>query len=194
MSTLKEPVIQLNEFSPPDAENYDDSSERENKAMENLLQRKYTKLCEIAKMDAWHDHHTISDLLKAEINQFVLRHLPVRGDKNVAFNCYESSGSSSSRSSASPGSAGGDGQPSSEDIFIYRMFLKKSGVAIEQYQKMCKPSCDNHTEDLLKKDHGNDIFSSIITERYNIGHVKFQSNSADKEDGDIASKNCPDFD
>ena len=130
MSTLKEPVIQLNEFSPPDAENYDDSSERENKAMDNLLLRKYTKLCEIAKMDAWHDHHTISDLLKEEINQFVLRHLPVRGDKNVAFNCYESSGSSSSGSSASPGSAGGDGQPSSEDIFIYRMFLKKSGVAI----------------------------------------------------------------
>ena len=121
MSTLKEPVIQLNEFSPPDAENYDDSSERENKAMDNLLQRKYTKLCEIAKMDAWHDHHTISDLLKEEINQFVLRHLPVRGEKNVAFNCYESSGSSSSGSSASPGSAGGDGQPSSEDIFIYRM-------------------------------------------------------------------------
>ena len=82
-------------------------------------------------MDAWHDHHTISDLLKDDINQFVLRHLPVKVNKGetTAFNCYKSSGSSSSGSSVSAGSAGGDGQPSSEDIFIYRMFLFGSPIS-----------------------------------------------------------------
>ena len=200
MPTLKKPVTQLNDFCPPDAENYNDDGKRSksNNTIYDQLERKYIKLCQIAKMDAWHDHHTISDLLKDDINQFVLRHLPVKVNKGetTAFNCYKSSGSSSSGSSVSAGSAGGDGQPSSEDIFIYRMFLKKSGVTIEQNQKMCKPSCDNNPgQDVLLEGHGDDIFSSIITERYNIGHVQFKSNSTDKEDdGGTASASCLPFD
>ena len=199
MSQLKEPVTQLNDFCPPDAENFNDDGKRSrsNNAIYNQLDRKYTKLCQVAKMDAWHDHHTISDLLKDDIDQFVLRHLPVKVNKGetTAFNCYKSSGSSSSGSSGSPGSAGGDGQPSSENIFIYRMFLKKTGVTDAGNQKLCKPSCDNNPDqDLLVEEHGNDIFNAMITQRYNIGHVKFKSNSDDKDDGGTASASCPPFD
>jgi hypothetical protein len=199
-----EPVIELNEFSPPDVEHYNDTGERTDMDLDDQLSRKCTKLCEIAKMDAWHDHHTISDLLKEDINQFVLRHLPVKKVKGKdgqyneeAINCYKSSGNTSTTgSSASPGSAGGDGQPSGEDIFIYRMFLKKDGVTDVDNQRLCKPSCDNNPgQDVLLEGHGDGVFSSIITERYNIGHVKFKSNSTDKEDdGGTASASCPPFD
>ena len=83
MPTLKKPVTQLNDFCPPDAENYNDDGKRSksNNTIYDQLERKYTKLCQVAKMDAWHDHHTISDLLKDDINQFVLRHLPVKVNK-----------------------------------------------------------------------------------------------------------------
>ena len=188
-----EVVAQLNMLCPPDAENYKGNTTNDDLGF--MLERKFIELCQVAKMDAWHDHHTISNLMADDIDNFVMRHLPITTDDNQPINCYNSTSGSSSRSASTPGSASsasGQGRPSDEDVFIYRMFLNKENLDNVESQKMCKPLCNPLREDKYIG-YGSDIFNNIITSRYNVGHVQFTSASKEEESGSY-NKDCPEFD
>lgn len=189
-------VSELNDYSPEDVE-YLKYSNKGKSIDENIfgimLDNKFSNLCKIAKMDAWHDHHTIDQLDSNTIDEFVVRHLP------TGFNCYKQSSSSSSGTSGNtPGSVKGDGRPSDEDVFIYRMFLDldkiDEGEKMEQAKKLCKPSC---SMDYKTANHGDSVFNETITSRYNVGHIPFISDKSDEgesssimETQESESNNC----
>lgn len=177
-------VIELNDYSPDDVDIL--KIKKTNDIINEdefgvALGGKFSKLCQIAKMDAWHDHHTINELDPDTIDEFVVRHIP------TGYNCYKKSGTSGSTSGSTPGSVGGTGRPTDEDIFIYRYLLSDAHKANPESQAKCKPNCETGFE---SNGYGDDFYDDkMVKERYIVGHVPFVSTG----DDDKISCDTPSF-
>jgi hypothetical protein len=179
------PIQDLSSYCPSDAELLKKVNKPSANGRLNIrLMSKLQVLCQIAKMDAWHDHHTILtgktivgkdgterdekiDPIKIDI--FVNAHLP------EDLECYKVTGAASA---VSPGTPAGTGQPSSEDNFMFRTLLKEELRSNKESQKKCKPNCD---EGHIPNGYGDDFFGNMITERYDVGKLNFKTNE-DKTD------------
>ena len=171
MSSEKKIVLDLNPYCPPDSELY---------KVDSLgLERKYQKLCRIAKMDAWHDHHNIPQLDKTEIDKFVVEHIP------DGLNCYKLNDVAGSGSLDTDSLLKNeDGQPSSEDIFLFRMLLNvhtwnNNKDLQPKLIKMCRPNCDGYIKDygVIGDDNKQVFNANIVTNRYVVGHIPLGSDS-----------------
>lgn len=158
-------VTDLNEYSPNSVPETSDTM--------------YTKLCQIAKMDAWHDHHNITGINDLEIEEFVKRHLP------PTIGCYKGAavkappGTPSAGKTVGTGTPFGDGRPTNEDIFIYRFLLEKIKRDDGSAQSLCKPNSSIGYE----TDYGRDFYDEkMVLDRYQVGHVPFFSTSGDDDD------------
>ena len=171
-------VTELNEFSPD--------------SVPEVSENMYKKLCQIAKMDAWHDHHTIKGINENKIEEFVKRHLPDIPDMD----CYKGmtvvsapTGTESAKKNKkiTPGSPFGDGRPINEDMFIYRFLLTELKRDDESSQDACKPNINtgfqvNYGEVGY---NGEKIYDDkMVLDRYQVGHVPFFSTSGDDDDDD----------
>jgi hypothetical protein len=173
------PIQGLGSYCPPDAEllKKGDRAKAEDRLNIRLM-AKLQVLCQIAKMDAWHDHHSIptgNKIIGADgkekdekidpikIDVFVNAHLP------KGLNCYKDTAAASA---VSPGTPAGTGQPSTEDNFMFRTFLKEDLRSNKDYYPKCKPNCD---EGHIPTGYGDDFFDKMITERYDVGKINFKT-------------------
>ena len=191
-------VFDLNRYCPPDVESFKMDENNMNNAdgvdEEKFLAlgRKYGKLCRIAKIDAWHDHHTISGLEPEEISNFVSDHIP------EGIFCYNDSSNTSGSATSLQSSDLSDGldddiQPSNEDVFLFRYLLnantylhgKENPKDKDELQKkmkeMAKPNCNPYILDYQLVDNKPLFNENFVTNRYIVGHVPFVSKE-EKED------------
>ena len=178
-------VTELNEFSPD--------------SVPELSENMYKKLCQIAKMDAWHDHHEIKGLKENKIEEFVKRHLP----DIPGMDCYkgmpvvsapDGTASATKNKKITPGSPFGDGRPRDEDMFIFRFLLKKLKRDDPTSQDVCKPNSTTRFEvNYGEAGHkGEKIYDDkMVLDRYQVGHVPFFSTSGDDDDDEEGGDPSP---
>ena len=176
-------VFGLNPYCPPDAELF--NNDNDNVA---ALERKYIKLCRIAKIDAWHDHHTINGLEPKEISDFVSEHIP------ADFKCYNAVDGQYTTSSRLESlhvntinhELNDEIQPSDENTFLWRYLLNvetylNGGETLQKKMKdMVKPHCNEYIPNYEYVDDNTQLplfNEKYITSRYIVGHVPFISTS-----------------
>jgi len=126
-------------------------------------------LCQLAKMEGWHDHHAIKGLSTPEIGALVDGYISgLAGNVPCGFP-----------------------SPNSEDQFMYNMLLQDSFN--QTHQSYCKPTNVLPTGfSTILTDHiyvhrptDNTIFSNTLKDRYTIAHILRQSDKeGDEEDDD----------